>query len=57
MSIKEKAIAECFVRVPERISVPCPDGIKGCAVFHFKQTYRERTPLEIAEAIRALNDE
>ena len=40
----------------ERIGVPCPDGIKGCAVFHFRRRMRPRNHLEIAAAIRALKE-
>ena len=31
-----KDITERLAKVGERVRIPCPDGIKGCAVFHFR---------------------
>ncbi len=35
-----------------KVEIPCPDGLPGCEVFHF----RDRTPEEVAAAIRARAD-
>jgi len=31
-----KTLAEKLLKVGERVAIPCPDGIKGCAVLHFR---------------------
>lgn len=50
----EQAAKEALATEEERIGVPCPDGKRGCAVFHFQRVQRPRNPREIAAAIRAL---
>jgi hypothetical protein len=47
-----KDITERLAKVGERVRIPCPDGIKGCAVFHF----RVETDPVCAEAIRDIMD-
>lgn len=52
--VLEEAAKVAMVLEEDRVSMPCPDGIKGCGVFHFRRVKRPRTALEIAAAIRAL---
>lgn len=33
---KRAALTKQLICIGERIQIPCPDGIKGCAVFHFR---------------------
>ena len=54
--VLEEAARVAEQQEEERIGVPCPDGIKGCAVFHFRRRMRPRNHLEIAAAIRALKE-
>jgi hypothetical protein len=52
----EEAAKVANEREEERVGIPCPDGIKGCAVFHFRRETRPRNHIEIIAAIRALKD-
>jgi hypothetical protein len=54
--VLEEAAKVAIEKEKERIGMSCPDGIKGCAVFHYREVQRPRTPHEIAAAIRALKD-
>jgi hypothetical protein len=47
-------LTEIKVWEKERVRRPCPDGVKGCAVFHYSEFERPRNPLEIEAAIRNL---
>lgn len=49
----EDAAKEALATKIERRTVPCPDGIGGCLVHHFREDFLPRTPFEIACAIRA----
>lgn len=52
----EEAAKVANEREEERVGIPCPDGIKGCAVFHFRRETRPRNHIEIIAAIKALKD-
>jgi len=52
----EEAAKVASEREEECVGIPCPDGIKGCAVFHFRRETRPRNHIEIIAAIRALKD-
>jgi hypothetical protein len=52
----EEAAKVANEREEERVGIPCPDGIKGCAVFHFRRETRPRNHIEIIAAIRALKE-
>lgn len=43
-------------KIGERVPVPCPDGIKGCLVFHFR-VETDPTCAEAADRIEALEAE
>jgi hypothetical protein len=43
-------------KIGERVPVPCPDGIKGCLVFHFR-VETDPTCAEAADRIEALTAE
>lgn len=38
-----------------RSGIPCPDGIKGCVVFHYQKVERPRNQLEIVTALDTLD--
>ena len=42
-------------RVTFRSGIPCPDGIRGCTVFHYEEVERPRSSFEIASAIALLD--
>ena len=50
----DAAIAEFNKLEERRIRRPCPDGIEGCAVFHFTKVQSPRKPPEILYAIKML---
>jgi hypothetical protein len=52
----EEAAKVASEREEECVGMPCPDGIKGCAVFHFRRETRPRNHIEIIAAIRALKE-
>ncbi len=52
----EEAAKVANEREEERVGIPCPDGIKGCVVFHFRRETRPRNHIEIIAAIRALKE-
>jgi hypothetical protein len=52
----EEAAKVANEREEERVGIPCPDGIKGCAVFHFRRETRPRNHIEIIAAIKALKE-
>ena len=43
-------------KIGDRVSAPCPDGIKGCSVFHFR-VETDPTCAEAADRIEALTAE
>lgn len=53
----EAAAKVATEKVEERIGVPCPDGIKGCLVFHFRREYRDKSAFHIGYDILALDPE
>ena len=53
----EAAAKVATEKVEERIGVTCPDGVEGCAVFHFRREYRDKSADHIEYEIRALNPE
>lgn len=36
MTEYDNELTRRLLRIGERVPIPCPDGIKGCAVFHFR---------------------
>ena len=54
--VLEEAAKVANEREEERVGIPCPDGIKGCVVFHFRRETRPRNHIEIIAAIRALKE-
>ena len=51
----EAAAKVALEKVEGRIGLPCPDEIEGCAVFHFRREYRDKSAPRIASDLRALD--